>query len=329
MAKKPTTFAPLLSATYEDKYKPRFPVMVSPKLDGIRVIIVDGKPMTRSLKDMVKNLEIQAALTGLPMLDGELIVGNPYDSAVCSKTQSVVMSKVCKDSELQKHWKYHVFDFADPSCRDMPFTRRYDGLKSIVDAVVKQRPDLEDRIVIVPHPVLRNEGQMLGYRDECINLGYEGIMLRDPNGVYKWGRATAKERILTKIKLREDAEAVVVDMHEEMHNENEAFINPLGKMERSSHQENKTGTGRLGGYTCRVFRRDDGYFFHPDLSGRFSGEIVEFYLGATANVTREEREELWKVRDTLLNRDVTFKYQYTLGVEKPRFPVFKIFREKE
>lgn len=331
MAKTKTTFAPLLSATYEDKYKPNYPVLASPKFDGIRLIMIDGNPMTRSLKDKVKNLRIQSALSGLPGFDGELLVGNPADSAVCARTQSVVMSRACKDEDLFNEWRYYIFDLAEPTQAHLPFEQRYLGLHAIQQATLRRRPDLDGKLVIVKHEMIRDEDSLFRYEDTCVEQGYEGIMIRSLDGYYKWGRATAKERILTKLKRWEDAEGVVVDVHEEMHNGNEVFTNPLGKAERSSHQENMVPTGRIGGYTVRTFRHDSGYFFHPDsveASGG-NGEMVTFFLGATANVTREEREELWKVWPSLIGKDVTYKYQFTRGAEKPRFPSFKIFREKE
>ncbi len=231
-------FKPMLSATYEDRFKPKYPVLASPKLDGIRLIMVDGKPMTRSLKKPLPNLAIRAVLEGLPWFDGEILVGNPSDPCVCARTQSVVTSRVCEDEALFNEWRYYIFDFV----ADLPFLGRYNGLKRIIDANVKLRPELEGKLVLVEHKTIRNENELYTYEDECVSQGYEGIMVRDPNGPYKFGRSTAKERYLTKFKRWEDTEGIVLEVYEELHNGNEAFINALGKTERSSHKENKTGT---------------------------------------------------------------------------------------
>ena len=43
-----------------------------------------------------------------------------------------------------------------------------------------------------------------------LNAGYEGLMLRDPNGIYKFGRSSVKENILLKVKEFMDDEAEII-----------------------------------------------------------------------------------------------------------------------
>lgn len=315
-------FKPLLSATYEPKWEPKYPVLASPKLDGIRVIIVDGVPMTRSLKHPLPNDFIRNELSGLPWLDGEIIIGDPSEPETCARTQSGVMSK--SNPELEVNYTFFIFDLADPTQARLPFEVRYKGLERIRSAIVESKPHLADRLYILPHAEIKDSTALWEYERACVDQGYEGIMLRDPFGVYKHGRATAKSRILTKIKRWEDAEAIIVDVHEEMHNANEAVMTPTGKTERSSHQENKVGKGTLGGYTC-LTNRDNSWLFGLEHD---SGQ-VQFYCGAAANMTAEQRKVLWAKRAELIGQKITFKYQATMGAEKPRFPVFKNFRGDE
>lgn len=65
------TFKPMLAATVVDRTKLRFPFLASPKLDGIRCIVLDGQVLSRSLKP-IRNKFIVKQLQGLPNLDGEL-----------------------------------------------------------------------------------------------------------------------------------------------------------------------------------------------------------------------------------------------------------------
>lgn len=67
---------PMLAAIVTNREALRFPYLVSPKYDGIRCLIIGGEVVSRNLKP-IRNKHIQAALRGLPDLDGELIVGNP------------------------------------------------------------------------------------------------------------------------------------------------------------------------------------------------------------------------------------------------------------
>lgn len=73
----------------------RFPVYASPKLDGIRALIVNGKVMSRSMKE-IPNEFIQQELGKFPILDGldgELIVGAANDYNAMQNTSSGVMTR--------------------------------------------------------------------------------------------------------------------------------------------------------------------------------------------------------------------------------------------
>lgn len=315
-------FKPLLSATFEERFQPQYPVLASPKLDGIRVIIVDGVPMTRSLKHPLPNDFIRNELSGLPWFDGEIIIGDPSEPETCARTQSGVMSK--SNPELEVNYTFFLFDLADPTQAQLTFKQRYDGLQRVRSAIVESKPHLAQRLYILPHVQISDAETLWNYERACVDQGYEGIMLRSPDGIYKHGRATPKSRILTKIKRWEDGEGIIVDVHEEMHNANEAVVTPTGKTERSSHQENKVGKDTLGGYTVMT-NRDSTWLFGLEHE---SGQVM-FYCGASGNMTAEQRKALWANRGDLLGKKITFKYQPTMGAEKPRFPGFKNFRGDE
>lgn len=326
MAKKvKTEFEPLLSATYERRFPPMYPVLGSIKLDGIRLVIKDGVPYTRSLKKPAPNLMLQRLLNGLPSFDGEIIAGVPWDlpgDPVCGRSQSLVMSEECP--EWEKDWTYWIFDYAGPEARGLPFETRLGDAKSLLRDLLTVRGDLRDHLKIVHHEPLRSEEELWAFEDKSIRAGYEGIMVRQPGGEYKWGRATAKERILTKFKRWEDAEGIITEVHAEEENTNEKKTNALGKSERSSHKAGKVPKEVIGGYTVRTKRDKDG-FFGLDRDGPW----VEFFLGAAANVTAEWRAEQWHNRTNFLQQTVKFEYQYTKGVEKPRFPGYLMIRLPE
>ena len=75
-----STFKPLLAYTVKNPDALRFPVLVSPKLDGIRCVIHNDQPVSRTLKP-IPNRFIQSELGFYPPFDGELMVGDPLDPA--------------------------------------------------------------------------------------------------------------------------------------------------------------------------------------------------------------------------------------------------------
>ena len=67
--------------------------------------------------------------------------------------------------------------------------------------------------------------------------GYEGLMLRAPDGPYKFGRSTVKENTLLKVKNFLDDEAEVIGFKEQTTNTNVNLIknNTWSKLGFSSY----------------------------------------------------------------------------------------------
>lgn len=299
-------FRPMLAGK-ADLNKVKFPTMLSPKLDGIRAIVIDGVVYGRSLKP-IPNVYVQK-LFGHPHLhgyDGELIVGPINGKDVFRQTTSGVMSRDGKPEVM-----FCVFDRWD---LDYPWKLRYDLLDE-VDG---------DYVYRVPHHKVTSYEEIDVWEDHYLLQGYEGVMLRDPNGPYKQGRSTTREGWLLKVKRFEDSEAWVIGMEERMHNANELQTNELGYAKRTSHQENLIGTGVMGALIVQDIKTG-----------------VEFNIGT--GFTDEERAWWWQrynsfdydISYTVMNNGgqlvtvhedpfdlVKYSYFPTGGKDKPRFPTY-------
>ena len=168
------SFKPMLSATCEDMSKVKFPVLASPKLDGIRCIILDGVPVSRNLKP-IRNKFIQKTLTGLPFLDGELIVGSPTAKNQFSITSSGVMSE-----DGEPDFTYHVFDHV--------LSTIYKFYERLASASMICDKSIDRKIKIVQHVECKNHNELSNIEELMVRQGYEGIMVRDPFGLYKFGQ---------------------------------------------------------------------------------------------------------------------------------------------
>lgn len=140
--------------------------------------------------------------------------------------------------------------------------------------------------------------------------GYEGGIIRMLGSAYKFGRS-GKAGPLLKLKRYIDYEAEVLGAVEELHNENEARTNALGRTERSRHAENKTGKGTLGALIVRA------------LNGPHEG--VEFKVGT--GFTAAVRASLWDERTALGGRVAKIK-SFPVGTkDRPRHPVWLGWRD--
>jgi DNA ligase-1 len=225
--------------------------------------------------------------------DGELIVGPPNAADVFNVTTSAVNSE-----DGEPDFTFWVFDRVASG----DYTHRFDMLR---------QEDMPDHVRIVPNFLVFNEAELATYETKALDEGYEGVMLRHPQSPYKQGRSTPKEAYLLKVKRFSDGEAVIVDLLEEMRNDNPLTTNELGLGKRSSHQANLVAKGTMGTLCVR------------GINGEFDG--VEFGIGSGFDQTT--RQMLWDGRQDMLGKVVTYKY-FSIGVkDKPRFPVFKGFRD--
>lgn len=268
--------------------------LASAKIDGIRATVLEGKVYSRT-KKLIPNEYVQH-LYGRPEfngLDGELIVGPVNAEDVYRQTNSGVMS-------VKGEPDVRLYAFDDVSVADKPFVER---LQQVAD-----RATMVD-FTALPHFQVRSLQQLDTIEEEFLLEGFEGLMLRDANMPYKFGRSTAKQQHLLKVKRFSDSEAIILDYDPLFKNENEAVINELGHISRSSHQENKTAQPLLGRLKVKDL-----------VTG------VEFYVGS--GFTLKDRETLWYHREDLEGKMIKYKF-FPVGMKDgvPRHPIFLGFRE--
>ena len=178
----------------------RYPVLVSPKYDGIRATVQSGELLSRTGKP-IPNVHISVALSGLEGCDGELVCGDPTAIGGFNRTQSAVM----RASGRPDDWTYYVFDLiGDPR----PFR----------DRVIALHGFASDRVVCVPQTLARNAAELLAIERSHRLAGWEGVMVRDPHGAYPQKtngemRATVRQQNILKFKRFEDSEGLIVDVY--------------------------------------------------------------------------------------------------------------------
>ena len=288
------SFKPML-ASHADLDSINFPVMCSPKLDGVRALIIKGKVYSRSLKlipnQFVQDLFQDSRLEGL---DGEMIVGYPTDPHCFSNTTSGIMKK-----EGTPNVTFHIFDsILNPN---KPWMERF--YASRLDYT------FHDHIKLVPQTLVENMDELLEQEKYYLDVGYEGLMIREMMAPYKFGRSTTKEGYLLKLKRYKDSEAKVIKVNPLFTNTNEAKRNELGKLERSNCKAGMVEQPLLG--TLEVEDLKTG---------------IRFHIGS--GFTEDERKYFYEHPDELENKIVKYKY-FPVGVkELPRHPVFLGIRDE-
>jgi DNA ligase 1 len=288
----PQNFKPLLAVDSDKVKNPKFPCLVSPKLNGIRCIVFGGVAYSRSLKPL-PNKSIQAWAKAhqdvLEALDGEIIAGgNIYAPDALNLSTSLVMSQD----------KTGVFTFCvfDKYHTILPYSKR------IQDVYNNDNLRLTENVKIIYHLTCCTQAEVNDYENTFKKQGAEGLMIRDPDGMYKHGRSGTKNPELTKVKRFVDGEFKIIGYEEKMHNANEATTNELGRTQRSTCKENLVPMGTLG---ALILETSAG---------------VPFNCGT--GFTDDMRDYLWSIRLTLPGQYAKIEYFPEGMQDVPLLPVF-------
>lgn len=289
----PRITKPMLAGKF-DPEKAVFPYDVTPKIDGIRFLIVNGTAVSRNFKP-IPNKHIRSILSALPEgVDGEIVSGKNFQ-----ETTSAVMT-----IEGTPEFNIYIFDYVNPNWLSiLPYCQRMLDLLLALNLKTHEGADG----LLWPTRV-NNMEELLEYENKVIEDGYEGVMLRDPNGTYKFGRSTTRENILLKLKRFVDDEGELIRIERKMSNQNPEEYDAFGNVKRSSSMDGMIPLDEAGALVVRL------------KSGQ------ELSIGSGLDDTL--RKEIWSNPGKYLGQMVKFKY-FAHGIKDlPRHPVFLGFRHK-
>jgi DNA ligase-1 len=180
-------FKPMLcpNATIDIKTL-KYPLLVSYKLDGIRCIFRNGEMTSRALKQF-PNVQLRKRFEGLAkvanlnniLLDGELLSKSLTFNELSGLTRQL-------DKELPDDLFFYCFDIVKNESFNQPFKERLNYLTSDYGKDI-------DYVKIVMQNLIFTVETVNKYYEEALDWGCDGLILRDPNGKYKFGRGTIKE----------------------------------------------------------------------------------------------------------------------------------------
>ncbi len=293
---------PMLAVAVTDTATLKYPVLCTPKLDGIRCVVSGGKALSRKFKQIPNHhirFSIESFFTGRREFDGEIMVPG--------KTFNEVQSLVMRESG-KPDFQYFVFDYVLFDL-NASYAERMEDLKDHAETS-RQAGDWPDWIRLVTPVPICNEAELIEFERQCLELGYEGVMIRSGDSPYKCGRSTLREGYLLKLKRFSDSEAEIIGFEEQLRNDNELGVNEVGGAKRSSCKAGLVPAGTLGAILARDV-----------VTG------VEFSVGT--GMDDKIRGEIWASKDKCLGRIFSYRFQAVGMKDKPRFPSFKGFRSSD
>lgn len=162
---------PMKYGIYVPGDKVTFPIIGTPKLDGIHCIADSenewkGTSREGNVFEHLKGMHSYFQLAKLP-LNGEL-----YEHG---KALSDIVSDIKSPETIPT--RLYLFDIAIPNVTLL------NRLKMLLEL-----PERPPWIEVTSFSVLNNQAELDAYFKACLDAGFEGIMLKDPNGYYEHGK---------------------------------------------------------------------------------------------------------------------------------------------
>ena len=290
----------------------RFPCIVQPKIDGVRALNLNGTLTGRSLKKFEGfGVTEMWSLPQFQWMDGEMTLGPKPNCGerLCSLTTGAMgrFKDVTEPPDL--HW--WVFDYLSPAALQLDYEGRYGMLE------VRQHDLDHPRIHLVPMVWAKDAEELNSWIATNFEMGYEGTIIRNPEAIYKPGRATQKGQELWRVKSWADAEILVTGITEGQANGNEAKTNALGRTERSSAKAGMTPNGQVGSIQGVLL----AHVKDPYTGRLMFRKGTEVTVGS-GEMTVAEATHYFKHPKEIIGHIVKFKHM-THGVkDKPRFPIY-------
>jgi DNA ligase-1 len=280
---------PMLANKWEERHKHvSEPFYVQPKLDGVRMLLgkYNGKflMLSRTGKE-VKHMdhignEVKGLLKEGEFLDGENYSPNKTFEEITGLCRTSLQSSA--DGKDLGGIKFFVFDKFNLNSQNETFEIRQNNLKKFFSKKFKNLEMVETKI-------LHSKKFIEAEHDKYVSQGYEGIMIRDRQGVY--GLAERSNKLL-KFKKFQTEEYEIVGANE--------------------------GTGKDAGTVVWVCKRGgpESKGLNPEFAVRPTGSLAQ-------------RKQWFRNRDQYIGRLLTVKFQNLTEYGFPRFPVGLGIRDYE
>lgn len=312
---KEKSFKPLLAPNEKiDLNEIKYPLLASTKLDGIRVIFYKGQILTRSLKQL-PNKQLREKFEPLRqfsedyqlILDGEIYSHELTFQEIISfcMTENFEgkknVKKFGKVMEIPESLKFYCFDYIENDNFDELFRNRYANTSKLEGGF----PRLAVRVW---HKFVQSKEEVEQFFDICLRDNYEGLILRNPNGKYKFGRGTVKEGIIYKVKPFIDFDGQIIDVVQATRvDENaEKTINELGRSVTSKKKDDRILIEKASAFTVLYEGKE---------------------LKVTLAMTDEEKAEVWANKEFYIGRWISYKGMLIGAKDVPRHSVMLRFRE--
>lgn len=149
---------------------------------------------------------IRDMIDGYVALDGEIYL----PGYTINQINHFVKDSNCPENKLLQFWCYDIMMEGDQSSRN---DYRY-GIKSPTSFYnIENHYGNIERFIVLPSRYINNDNEAIETRNHYINIGFEGLILRNPYTDYQYGRRRAN--YMEKFKDAAEGDFIILDIYKE------------------------------------------------------------------------------------------------------------------
>lgn len=158
------------------------------------------------LLSVIPTSVIKDMIDGYVALDGEVYL----PGYTVNQINHFVKDANCVENKLLQFWCYDIMMEGDQRRRNY---YRY-IIKSPTDfSNINDHLNNKERLITLPNTMLTTSNETIETRNHFINLGFEGLILRNPDMDYQYGRRRAN--YMEKFKDAAEGDFIIIDIYKE------------------------------------------------------------------------------------------------------------------
>lgn len=149
---------------------------------------------------------IKDMIDGYVALDGEIYL----PGYTINQINHFVKDANCVENKLLQFWCYDIMMEGDQAHRNM---YRYHIKKPTSFNSIEEHYNNKERLIILHNKYITNDNEAIDARNHFINLGFEGLILRNAKTDYQYGRRRAN--YMEKFKDAAEGDFIILDIYKE------------------------------------------------------------------------------------------------------------------
>lgn len=149
---------------------------------------------------------IRDMIDGYVALDGEIYL----PGYTINQINHFVKDANCVENKLLQFWCYDIMMEGNQAHRNM---YRYHIKKPTSFNSIKEHYNNKERLIILHNKYITNDNEAIDSRNHFINLGFEGLILRNAKTDYQYGRRRAN--YMEKFKDAAEGDFIILDIYKE------------------------------------------------------------------------------------------------------------------